>query len=165
MTAKSKRRFGLFLVVGSVAILLMLLPAYAIVTFVISQILVVNESSNIAVIGQVISFVLGISGVLALVGIPVGAVLMSRAGLDPKAGEELKEEQESELMSALQRAVAEGVPIEGVEAKEPEGGPALDEALLRAGAEGIGPFTRTASAKAPQEGGVNQRIEQLGVVS
>lgn len=92
MTAKSKRRFGLFLVVGSVAILLMLLPAYAIVTFVISQILVVNESSNIAVIGQVISFVLGISGVLALVGIPVGAVLMSRAGLDPKAGEELKEE-------------------------------------------------------------------------
>ena len=77
MTAKSKRRFGLFLVVGSVAILLMLLPAYAIVTFVISQILVVNESSNIAVIGQVISFVLGISGVLALVGIPVGAVLMS----------------------------------------------------------------------------------------
>ncbi|MEK7665805.1 MAG: hypothetical protein AAB337_02925 [Patescibacteria group bacterium] len=92
MKAKSKRRLGLFIVIASVAILLMLLPAYAVISFVISQILVVNESSNIGVIGPVINFILGLSGVLALVGVPIGAVLMARAGLDPKAGEHLKEE-------------------------------------------------------------------------
>jgi hypothetical protein len=92
MTAKSKRRLGLSLIIASVAVLLWLLPAYAIASFIVAQIAVVNESTNFSVIGSAINVLLGLSGILALVGIPVGAVVMSRAGLDLKAGEHLKEE-------------------------------------------------------------------------
>lgn len=92
MTARSKRRLGLGLIIASVTVLLLLLPGYAIATFVVSQILASSEGGGFAMIGSMINVILGLSGVLALVGVPVGAVILARAGVDPKAGEHLKEQ-------------------------------------------------------------------------
>lgn len=92
MKATSKRRVGMALIIVSIVGLVMILPAYAIASFVISQILVTTESANAGVIASIVRLLLGFTPVLSVIGIVVGIVMMRKAGPDIKAGEHLKEQ-------------------------------------------------------------------------
>jgi len=87
MRAKIKRRLGLFLIIAPWVLLPIVLALYAITTFILVQ-------SETELLGSVISFILGLLGVVSIIGIfiglPVGIFLMSRTGADPAEVEVLK---------------------------------------------------------------------------
>ena len=90
MPSHSKRRLGLALIIISTLVLLGLLPVYAIASFLIVQLSSAGGSG--VIIGTILRVVLGAAAILSLFGIPMGIVLMRRAGLDLKAGGVLKEQ-------------------------------------------------------------------------
>ena len=80
---------GIVLLAFPLPLLVFTMSAYAIFTFVLSSMAMANETADYALIGSIVSVLLGFLGVIAtlgfFIGMPVGAYLLFTGSKEKKA--------------------------------------------------------------------------------
>ncbi|MBU4315598.1 hypothetical protein KJ673_04330 [Patescibacteria group bacterium] len=90
MTTKKKKTIAIILFVYPIPLLIITLVMYAIFAFVVAAVVGSgNDSHSIVIIAQIVNFLLGACGILAVagffIGIPIGVVLYVVAHKQEKA--------------------------------------------------------------------------------